>query len=608
MSIIEVPLVATYRAIAGRATTRDANETLEEVQHLRSRADEDATAHSAAVETAFREQLIELIATLDIEQDDFTPIWSLLDALNLLCDNEMCESPFIFYLIEDLLDSQTIQGCRRVFKYLESRREAMTKVNFAQKNLTILRWCNGLLRRLSRAEDTVFCGRVFIYLFQCFPLGDKSSVNLRGEFHVENITTYDGSATSENEHVMDVDTADHAGQDGVESTSHLNELYPLFWSLQTLFSSPTKLFESQSMAMLKDAINSTIATFSTVAKDMPGTSSTNEEKRGVKRKIDGTNFESSELDSSTFNPKYLTNRHLFDLEIHDIEFRRHILVQSLVLLDFLLSLSAQSKTKLASLSQGKGIMSTLYDKYTLSEDDKNWCSETRRNIERCLETDGNGTEGRMFVRMVNMVLSRDRNWALWKVKGCSPITAPAVTNEVTAGSANELLKLNNLATRPLAKPKGAEQLSFLSHTEGIDVLRENLLEPPSLEKYYNDIGTLDLDLDFAADEEKKEINEQKAGKLWRALRSANGKRFALCEEIKNGENLGALIGKQEETVPVNGDIAQPEKEDLNNGEQPEDQAVKVEKVDTPMTTDTIGGDAVEDASEVVENNEIEAPT
>lgn len=41
---------------------------------------------------------------------------------------EQCEPGLIFWLIEELLDSQTIDGCRKVFDYLESRRERTTKV------------------------------------------------------------------------------------------------------------------------------------------------------------------------------------------------------------------------------------------------------------------------------------------------------------------------------------------------------------------------------------------------------------------------------------------------------------------------------------------------
>lgn len=45
---------------------------------------------------------------------------------------EQCEAGLIFWLIEELLDSQTVDGCRKVFDYLESRREINTAV-----------WANG---------------------------------------------------------------------------------------------------------------------------------------------------------------------------------------------------------------------------------------------------------------------------------------------------------------------------------------------------------------------------------------------------------------------------------------------------------------------------------
>jgi hypothetical protein len=51
-----------------------------------------------------------------------------LQAAFLTCLAEQCEPGLIFWLIEELLDSQTIDGCRKVFDYLESRRERNIKV------------------------------------------------------------------------------------------------------------------------------------------------------------------------------------------------------------------------------------------------------------------------------------------------------------------------------------------------------------------------------------------------------------------------------------------------------------------------------------------------
>jgi hypothetical protein len=51
------------------------------------------------------------------------------------------------------------------------------------KALVLLRMLNDLLRRLSKMGDaTVFCGRILAFLSAVFPLGERSGVNLRGEY------------------------------------------------------------------------------------------------------------------------------------------------------------------------------------------------------------------------------------------------------------------------------------------------------------------------------------------------------------------------------------------------------------------------------------------
>ena len=42
---------------------------------------------------------------------------------------EKCEPGLIFWLVEELLDTQTIDGCRIIFDYLDSRRERITAVS-----------------------------------------------------------------------------------------------------------------------------------------------------------------------------------------------------------------------------------------------------------------------------------------------------------------------------------------------------------------------------------------------------------------------------------------------------------------------------------------------
>ncbi|KAK6369595.1 uncharacterized protein PV06_10730 [Exophiala oligosperma] len=611
MSSIDVPVVGLYRPILETyiqqlSSSReesdcdapilesDCAELLSELRSIRTQQEDSASPqlHNAALETVFRDLFIDVIAKIDISEPAFSQIWTMLDITTILSDNELCDAGLGFWLVEELLDSQTIDGCRKVFDYLESRRERITAKHFKQKSLVILRCCNELLRRLSRAEDTVFCGRVFIFLFQSFPLGDKSSVNLRGEFHVENVTTFDPAPKKSEDAIqpMEIDTQSPPQQgtaSGAETPSSslheadkstarstpvpaktkidpkekdqpppdLDTLYPKFWTLQTLFSSPTRLFDPANMATFKDGISSTLSVFRSVAHSSAASTASTEVKRNLKRKRTSAETDSSTT-TSTFNPKYLTNRDLFDLEIHDTAFRRHILVQALILLDFLLSLAPSAKSRFDGLTN----KSVLYS-YTITEEDTKWAQSTRASIVAYLQQ-GNGNEGKFYYRMVDTVLSRDKNWVRWKAENCPPISRDSVTPQAYLEAKQTLTKIANNAKAALPNPPGARDLTFLSRVEPLEALKRpsQRHKVPTLEEYYKEIERDDLDLDFAVtDEEKNELEERKAGKVWRALRASKN-RFVMCEKVQYGGDLKALVEDDklemegEEEKPTDGEV------------------------------------------------------
>ncbi|KAJ3490328.1 hypothetical protein NLG97_g5802 [Lecanicillium saksenae] len=424
----------------------------------------------AIVEGASRDLFGALIASTPIDSPDFVRMWNFLDILSILSDGGQCDAALVFWLVEELLDSQTIAGCRHIFDFLESRRERMTAKNFSQKKLVILRSCNELLRRLSRAEDTAFCGRVFIFMFQCFPLGDRSSVNLRGEYHIENVTTYEtntnGDATK-----MDVDTEASAAEtngdkkanskDGKpkegEGRIDAEQLYPLLWSLQESFSQPTTLFNAAKFSQFKHSLEETMKAFESLHAD---------DQRSLKRK---RNDEGTAAISEAFNPKYLTSQDLFELEISDLSFRRHVLVQALIITEFLLSLSAEAKQKLSGLPAAN--KAVVYNEQ-LSEENTKWATETKRRISEYLKR---GFDGPYFYRMVETVLARDKNWVFWKMASCPPIEREPVTaaDFVEARSSAERMATSK-RLRPT--PMGAVSMEFLNRANGGAAMDE--LQPP----------------------------------------------------------------------------------------------------------------------------------
>jgi THO complex subunit 1 len=176
-------------------------------------------------------------------------------------------------------------------------------------------------------------------MFQSFPLGDKSSVNLRGEYHVENVTSFDALPPNSGEpEKMDVDSVsssnatpangrlstpkpsdDGSSAKGTTSSKREppmkpDELYPIFWSLQQSFSQPKKLFDATHFAEFKKGLGATMSMFRSVQHENSGRPTgklVDDTKKGTK----GKRGQADDDLANSFNPKYLTSRDLFELEV-----------------------------------------------------------------------------------------------------------------------------------------------------------------------------------------------------------------------------------------------------------------------------------------------------
>ncbi|KAG7290230.1 hypothetical protein NEMBOFW57_000228 [Staphylotrichum longicolle] len=526
-------------------------------------ADAKKIQRFAVIETAVRDKFKSLIATTPIESPAFVQVWNLLDILSFLSDNELCDPALLFWLVEELLDSQTIAGCRKVFDFLESRRERITAKHFKQKQLVILRTCNELLRRLSRALDPAFCGRVFIFMFQSFPLGDKSSVNLRGEYHVENVTTFDQevAVVEADGEKMDVDTDAKPQKD---KPLDPDALYPIFWSLQESFNQPKKLFDPAHFAAFKSGLEATMATFRSIRPEQPSRAKEkqdrpSEEMPSLKRKRDDVDDELA----SGFNPKYLTSRDLFKLEISDLAFRRNILVQALIIMEFLLSLSPKAKEKLATVKAPN--KSVTYSDQQLSEEDTKWVTDMNNAIVDYLKQ---GVEGPYFNRMVETVLARDKNWVRWKIENCPSIELPTLSPETFVEARAAATKLAT-TKRPRATPTGQLSLDFLGDEDENSAM-EKLKDPeryslPELSHLKRGIADDEFEIEMPnSDESKASAIEGKASKTWKALRIASKSKLVVFDKIDDDDKIDIIFeDKPDQETEVredgeDGDLVFPE--------------------------------------------------
>jgi hypothetical protein len=83
-------------------------------------------------------------------------------------------------------------------------------------------------------------------------------------------------------------------------------------------------------------------------------------------------------------------------------------------------------------------------------------------------------DGKLYYRMVDTVLSRDRNWVRWKMENCQPFTRDRVPTQdfLQAKSGAQRAVASKKAPKPMGVPSS---LDFLHNTEaekGLSQLRQ----------------------------------------------------------------------------------------------------------------------------------------
>eukprot|EP00250_Pteridium_aquilinum_P008993 c18365_g1_i1 orf=77-2083(+) len=298
-------------------------------------------------------------------EDDSGLITRLLDIVLLLCDRGHVEGGMVFQLLEDLTEVSTIKDCKEVFGYIEGKQETLGKAElFGRGKLVMLRTCNQLLRRLSKANDVVFCGRILMFLAHFFPLSERSAVNIKGIFNTSNETKYEKEPPG----------------DGLSLDFNF---YKTFWSLQEYFCNPTVLLQyGTKWQTFSTSLGVVLNTFE--AQPLGG----DDESLG----------HLDEEDNTAFKIKYLTSSKLMSLELKDPSFRRHILVQCLIIFDYL---------KTPSKTDKEGLRELLREEVKVLEE----------RVKKLLEI--TPPKGKDFLSNIEHILEREQNWVWWKRDGCS---------------------------------------------------------------------------------------------------------------------------------------------------------------------------------------------
>ncbi|XP_047089211.1 THO complex subunit 1-like [Lolium rigidum] len=382
-------------------------------------------------------------------------ITRLLDIMLYLCERGHVEGGMVFQLLEDLTDMSTIKDCKDVFGYIESKQDILGKQElFGRGKLVMLRTCNQLLRRLSKSNDVVFCGRIIMFLAHFFPLSERSALNIKGVFNTSNETKYEKDAT-----------------DGISVDFNF---YQTLWSLQEHFRNPA-LTTTNPTKWQKFASNLTVVLSTFEAQPLSD--------------ADGKHNNLEQEEDAAFNIKYLTSSKLMGLELKDASFRRHILVQCLIFFDYL---KAPGKTDKDGPSE------------SIKEEIKS-CEERVKNLLEMIPP-----KGKEFLQSIEHILEREKNWVWWKRDGCPAFEKQPFEKKKTDQAVGRKRKLRwRLGNKELAQLWKWAELNPNALTD------PDRVRPPVIAEYWKPLAE---DMDTSAGIEEEYHHKNNRVYCWKGLR------------------------------------------------------------------------------------------
>ncbi|XP_035900577.1 THO complex subunit 1 [Anopheles stephensi] len=385
------------------------------------KADYDAARASdndkkTALHQAFRDMLL-------TKTEDIPAIEGFISFAVNSCRKDMTVATMPVVLLGDIFDAVTLDRAEQIFTYVENN-VAIWKEDFfftACKH-NLLRMCNDLLRRLSRSQNTVFCGRILLFLAKFFPFSERSGLNIISEFNLENITEYgmDGNEMIVEQLSSSGGTDPEAADGGEAEENKLKidyNLYCKFWALQDFFRNPNQCYNKVQWKTFETHAKSVLSAFSSfkleehratsstaVSKAMDGTASANS---------GGMPMEQDEIrESGHFFAKFLTNPKLLSLQLSDSNFRRSVLVQFLILFQYL-----NSTVKFKA------------ETHVLTQAQSDWLKETETQVYQLIEE--SPPNGKKFANTARHMLLREELWNSWKNEGCKEFKRPEAVLEDT---------------------------------------------------------------------------------------------------------------------------------------------------------------------------------
>ncbi|CAH8540403.1 unnamed protein product [Heterobilharzia americana] len=444
----------------------------------------DLKDKKSLIDVALRGRMLRLLAS-----DFMDDVKTLLKMGVAAALANLCSAPTPFLLFSDVFNTKPISVCEEMFGFMEETIITLKDVPlFGSGRNTLLRMCNDLLRRLSKSQNTVFCGQIQLFLTRLFPLDEKSGLNFMSNFNSEKDILYNKNPDPNvfkhqfsHEHTYDEleegEMTDSAAPLEVDAG-----LYVKFWSLQEFFRSPVLCYEKSKWLRFTSSTDTVLDVFSSI-------------KLMATEECDVCPHSSSRKFS-----KYLTSEKLLDLQLMDPSFRRYILVQLLILFQYL-----TTTVKFKTMDQ------------VLSEDQQAWVNQRQEVVLRLLSSNSSNTSsGGTFVSTVEHILERESHWNRWKNDGCPSFIRSTEKSRLSSRKRH----INPLITRAGQKVYrfGNRELDKLWNVcpDNLAACRDQRrVFNPDLHSYFRE-AMMEMDPAEKVEEEYKSINKDEWS--WRALR------------------------------------------------------------------------------------------
>lgn len=286
---------------------------------------------------------------------------------------------------DDLFNAMTIEDCQ---KYFEEVCEPGTDENLELKDkLSMLKSCISLLARLENTVYHTFAGKVLTFLARNLPLLHQSGMNPRSECSVRDLPAIvvehikaksaerDKQASRLDQDMEEGETLSDDESNGISPQDDPDKLFKRFWDTQRFLIQANSLYDKDNWAYFRSNVETLI------------------------RKMESKPVEVDIWDASR---SYMIEPKSLVLQLNDVNFRRCLLTQILIVLQYLdLPVEMRPESRLV-----------------LDKLQRSWSSTITKQIYNLLDSMPSQEQGRQFVSFIRHVLKREELWIRWKNEKC----------------------------------------------------------------------------------------------------------------------------------------------------------------------------------------------